>query len=219
VKTHVPMWPVAAGAILIAAVVAYFVLIGPKRAEAGRLNDKVAQLDTELQAAKLAARPKEAATKLKVADLFELAKAMPDRDDMPGIILELNSIAQAAGIEFRAIAPQNQVNGDGYRVLPISLTFQGNYYDLTDFLFRMRNLVSVRDGRLEAAGRFFTLDTLDMHEGEGGFPKIEAKLTVSAYAYDASAKSAATLAAPPPATTTGDTSATTNPSESAAGLP
>jgi type IV pilus assembly protein PilO len=220
VKKQVPLWPVAAGAILIAAVVGYFLLVGPKRAEAGHLDEKVAKANLDLRAAKLAARPKEAATKLKVADLFELAKAMPDRDDMPGIILELNSIAQASGIEFRAIAPQNEVNGDGYRVLPISLTFQGNYYDLTDFLFRMRNLVTVRDGKLEAAGRFFTLDTLDMHEGEGGFPKIEAKLTVSAYVYDTAAKSAATLAAPPPPTTTGDTSATTTtPSESAAGLP
>jgi Tfp pilus assembly protein PilO len=220
VKQQIPMWPVAAGVILIAAVVGYFVLIGPKRGEAADLGEKAAQLDTQLQAAKLAARPKVAASKLKVADLFELTKAMPDRDDMPGIILGLNAIAQASGIEFRAIAPQDQVNGDGYRVLPISLTFQGNYYDLTDFLFRMRNLVTVRDGKLAASGRFFTLDTMDMHEGEGGFPRIEAKLTVSAYVYDANAKSAATLAAPPPvATTTGDPSATTTPSESAAGLP
>jgi hypothetical protein len=70
-------------------------------------------------------------------------------------------------------------------VLPIALKFEGNYYDLTDFLFRLRNLVAVRDGRLAARGRLFTLDQLDFHEGPGGFPQIEAALTVAAYVYGA----------------------------------
>jgi Tfp pilus assembly protein PilO len=216
-KKQVALWPVVAGAIVIAAAVAYFAFISPKRGEAARLDDQIAQLETEVNTAKLATRPKQSATALRVADLFELAKAMPDRDDMPGIILELNSIAEAAGIEFKAIAPQSQTNGQGYRVLPISLTFVGNYYDLTDFLFRMRNLVSVRDGKLHANGRFFTLDTLDMHEGEGGFPQIEAVLAVSAYVYDSSAQSAATPAAPLPTTTGTSTGDTTTTSASAAG--
>ena len=53
----------------------------------------------------------------------------------------------------------------------MTLTFEGNYYDLTDFLFRLRNLVSVRDGVLEANGRLYTLDALDLAEGGDGFPR------------------------------------------------
>ena len=202
-KKQVPMWPVAVVGLLILAAVAYFVLIAPKRGEAGRLADEIAELETKVQTAKLAAEPKEAATQLKVAGLFELAKAMPDKDDMPGIILEINSIAEASGVTFKSIAPQPIVLGQGYRSLPISLSFEGNYYDLTDFLFRMRNLVAVRDGKLAAAGRFFTLDTIDMHDA--GLPRIEAVLVVSAYAYDAAAQAAAPVApvtgTPPPTTT------------------
>jgi Tfp pilus assembly protein PilO len=203
VKKQVPMWPVAVVGLLILAAVAYFVLIGPKRGEAGRLADEIAELETKVQTAKLAAEPKEAATQLKVAGLFELTKAMPDKDDMPGIILEINSIAEASGVTFKSIAPQPIVVGQGYRSLPISLSFEGNYYDLTDFLFRMRNLVAVRDGKLAAAGRFFTLDTIDMHDA--GLPRIEAILVVSAYAYDPAAQAAAPVApvtgTPPPTTT------------------
>jgi Tfp pilus assembly protein PilO len=213
-KRHIPLWPVASLALLIVAVVGYFVLIGPKRAEAGRLGEEIESLETQVQTAKLAAQPKDAAVKLRVADLFELTKAMPDRDDMPGIILELNTIAEAAGIEFKAIAPQNHAAGEAYRSIPIGLTFQGNYYDLTDFLFRLRNLVAVRDGRLDASGRFFTLDAMDMHEGEGGFPLIEAKLTVSAYVYDPNSHSTA-LVAPVPGTTV----ATTTGATTTGGLP
>jgi Tfp pilus assembly protein PilO len=216
VKKQMPLWPVIAGGLVIVALVAYFILIRPKRAEAGRLSDQIAQLETDVQAAKLAARPSEAGTRLKVADLFELAKAMPDRDDMPGIILELGSIADAAGVSFKSIAPQTPVVGEGYRSIPISLKFEGNYYDLVDFLFRLRNLVSVDDGKLSSSGRFFTLDTLDMHEHN--LPEIEAILVVSAYVYDPNARSAiAPLpVAPPP---TGTTTGTTTDAAAAGGLP
>ena len=214
-KKQMPLWPVFAGALLIVTLVAYFVLIRPKRAEAGRLGDQIAKLETDISAAKLASRPTEADSKLKVADLFELAKAMPDRDDMPGIILELNSTAAAAGVRFKAIAPQAPVLQEGYRVIPISLTFEGNYYNLTDFLFRMRNLVSVDEGKLSASGRFFTLDTLDMHEAD--LPQIEAALVVSAYVYDPNAHSTTPVPVPVP-TTTGTTTAPPG-SSAAGGLP
>ena len=208
-KKQVPMWPIAAVALLIIALVGYFVLVRPKRAEAGRLSDKIAQLESEVQVAKLAARPQESETKIKIADLFELSKAMPQRDDQPGIILELNAIAESAGVSFVAIAPQDAVSQESYRVLPISLTFEGNFYDLNDFLFRMRNLVSVRDGKLAAAGRYFTLDTLDMHEGPNKFPQIQAVLVVSAYVYDPQAHSATTVIAPVSANTVSTTGTTT----------
>jgi Tfp pilus assembly protein PilO len=219
VKKQMPLWPVVAGALVIVAVVAYFVLIRPKRAEAGRLADQIAQLETDVQAAKLAAKPKDASTKLQVADLFELAKAMPDRDDMPGIILELNSVAESAGVTFKAIAPQNPVAQERFRSVPISLTFVGNYYDLTDFLFRLRNLVTVDDGRLSSSGRFFTLDTLDLHEA--GLPEIEALLVISAYTYDPNSHSTAPAPVVPPPTTTGTTTGTTTSSDTsaAAGVP
>lgn len=218
-KKQMPLWPVAAVAIVIVAVVGYFLLIRPKRAEAGRLADKIAELETQVRTAKLAARPDEAGEKLRVAPLFELTKAMPGRDDVPGIILELNSIAEATGVRFKAIAPQNPVSQEGYRALPITLTFQGNYYDLTDFLFRVRNLVSVRDGKLAASGRFLTLDTLDMRDA--GLPQIEAILTISAYVYDPNSHSTAPVA-PVSGTTVGTTTAptTTEPLGSAApGVP
>jgi Tfp pilus assembly protein PilO len=215
VKKQMPLWPVFAGVLLIFTLVAYFILIRPKRAEAGRLGEQIAKLETDISAAKLAARPNEADSKLNVADLFELAKAMPDRDDMPGIILELNATAAAAGVKFKAIAPQSTVVQEGYRVIPISLTFEGNYYDLTDFLFRMRNLVSVDEGKLSASGRFFTLDTLDLHEAD--LPQIEALLVVSAYVYDPNAHSTTPVPLPVPPATTGTTTAP--PDSSAGGLP
>ena len=144
---------------------------------------------------------------IQVAEVFEVTKAMPDEDDMPGMLLELNSVASAAGIEFLSIAPQAAAVQTSYTALPINLSFEGNYYDLTDFLFRLRNLVNVRDGELAANGRLYALESLSMSEGPDGFPEIAASLTVTAYYYSTAPPAAAPAAPAAPAGT--DTTATT----------
>ena len=198
VKKQIPIWPVIGLAILIVAAVAYMVVIRPKRAESGRLDEQIAEMQMKVSAAQLASRPQQQATTIKVADVFEVSKAMPDTDDMPGIILDLNSVAEATGIKFLSIQPSAPTPKTGYSAIAITLTFEGNYFDLTDFLFRLRNLVTVRDGHLSSAGRLFTLDTMSMKEGKDGFPSINAGLTVSAYVYGAPDPTAAVV--PPPTT-------------------
>ena len=127
---------------------------------------------------------------------------MPDTTDMSSVILELNAVATASGVEFISIAPQAPVAGEGgFLAVPIKLTFEGSYYDLTDFLFRLRNLVIVRDGELESSGRLFTLDALELHEGSLGFPQVQAAITLSAYR-TRPPRAAVAPGTTPPATTT-----------------
>jgi Tfp pilus assembly protein PilO len=202
-KKQVPIWPVIGLAIVIVAAIAFMVVIRPKRAEAGRLDEQIAEMQMKVSAAQLASRPQQQASAIKVADVFEVTKAMPDTDDMPGIILDLNSVAEATGIKFVSIQPSAATPKTGYTAIGITLTFEGNYFDLTDFLFRLRNLVTVRDGRLSSSGRLFTLDTLSMKESDTGFPNISANLTVSAYVFgvseaDATAVPPVTTPPPPP---------------------
>ena len=199
-KKQIPIWPVIGVAIVIVAAAAFMVVVRPKRAESGRLDEQIAEMQMKVTAAQLASRPQQQATAIKVADVFEVSKAMPDTDDMPGIILDLNSVAEATGIKYVSIQPSAATPKTGYSAIGITLSFEGNYFDLTDFLFRLRNLVTVRDGRLSSSGRLFTLDTLSMKEGKDGFPSINAGLTVSAYVYGAPDPSAAVV--PPPATET-----------------
>jgi Tfp pilus assembly protein PilO len=198
VKRQLPIAPVIGVALVIVAVVAYLVVIRPVRADSGKLDAQIADLETQISAARLAARPS-AGPKIRVADTFELTKAMPDMTDMAGIVLELNAVADATGIRFQKIEPGAAAPKAGYSAIPISLTFEGNYYDLSDFLFRLRNLVTIRDGKLSASGRLFLLKSLDMHQAPTGFPNIDAVITVSAFTYDGADQAASPSAA---ATTT-----------------
>lgn len=181
-KKQVPLTAVLAIALVIVAVVGYFLLVKPKQDRSAQLDEEIAELETKL-AATAPSRPGKPKVEINVADVFRLAKAMPDREDMPGIVLELNSIALSAGVRFASIQPQPAVVKGSYYAVPITVAFDGNYFDLTDFLYRLRNLVSVRDGVLDASGRLYTLDALGMQEGEDGFPEIRATLTLSAYSF------------------------------------
>lgn len=208
-KRQVPVAVIVLPALLVLALVGYFLLIKPKQDAAGKLAGEIATLETQVEVALAAQRqPQTDESAIQVAEVFQVTKAMPDDDDMPGIILELNSVASAAGIEFLSIAPQSAAVQASYTALPINLSFEGNYYDLTDFLFRLRNLVSVRDGELQADGRLYALETLSMSEGPDGFPEIAASLTVTAYYYSTAPPPAAPVA-PPTSTGATDTGAAT----------
>ncbi|HEX2044316.1 MAG TPA: type 4a pilus biogenesis protein PilO [Gaiellaceae bacterium] len=214
-KREIPLAAMIAPALLILAAVGYFLLVKPKQDRGGRLDEEIAQLQTQVDSA--FARKQQPApareVKIRVADVFRLTKAIPDSDEMPEIMLELNGTAAAAGVTFVKIQPNPGEPGSGYTRVPINLTFEGNYFDLTDFLFRLRNLVFVRDGELNAKGRLFTLDSLDLHEGGDSFPQIEAVLTVSAYVYTPGATAEGTPAA---GSTTTTTTTTTAPSDGTA---
>ncbi len=182
-KKQVPLTGVFALALAIVLAVGYLALIRPKQAEASELSEEIATLESQVAVAVRPKAPEQPEVRINVADVFRLAKAMPDRDDIAAIMLELNALSLSTGVEFRAIQPQQVVAKGEYHTLPVMLTFEGNYYDLTNFLYRLRNLVRVRDGVLDASGRLYTLDALEMHESQGGFPRIEAVITVSAYTF------------------------------------
>jgi type IV pilus assembly protein PilO len=211
VKKQIALTPVLALALLLVAAVGWFALVSPKQARGSELDDQIAELETKLTLVSRPTAPEEPPkVEIDVADLFKLAKAMPDRDDMPGILLELNSTALSTGVEFLSIQPGVPASRGDYYAMPITLTYAGNYYDLADFLFRLRNLVTVRDGVLDAGGRLYTLDAIEFKEGKKGFPHVEAVLTISAYSFGPSPEAAAAgEAGATTATTTTQTGTTT----------
>jgi hypothetical protein len=153
-----------------------------------------------------------AAPKIEVADVYRLAKAMPDRTDMPDLVLELSQLARDTGIRFDSISPQPITPLGSYQVLPISVTFNGNFYNLADFLYRVRSLVSVHGGRLDATGRLFAVDTLTFSESQLKFPQISATLVIDAFVYGTGAPAPAVVPTTPASTTT---ATTTTPTEAA----
>jgi Tfp pilus assembly protein PilO len=204
--------PVAMSAIigvglLVVLALGMFVLVLPQKHTAEKLATDIAATETQIVQARALAEQKPAQP-IRIADLFKLVKAMPDTPDMTGIMLQLNQTASDSGIEFETIAPGAAEMATGYQKIPIAVSFNGNYYALTDFLFRLRALVSVRGGALGATGRLFSVQTIAFSAGPGGFPAITAALTINSYVYGT-----VVAGTPPaaPATTTAPTDTTATP--------
>jgi len=201
---------IAVAAVLVLALVGYFAMVKPQKGTAAGLSTQVAATDKQIADARALLAKSKDAQKVRVADLFRLTKAMPDQPDEAGIVLELTNVARESGIEFDSISPQGSTALSGYQVVPIDVVFEGNFFQLTDFLFRLRGLVDVRRGALAADGRLFTVDSVEFSEGELKFPEVKATLTVDAYIYGTGATvSAPPQTAAPATTTTGTTTAGT----------
>lgn len=185
-------------ALLVVAAGGYFLLVAPKKSEASRLDAEIATATADLLAARAASMAPDDAQPIAVADIFRLAKAMPSAPDMPGILLELARISEETGIRFTSISPQPSTTVGTYQVMPISVIFEGSFYALSDLLFRLRTLVSVRRGELHATGRLFAVQSVDFSESENGFPNLSASLTLNAYVYGTNAPASDV---PPPAET------------------
>jgi type IV pilus assembly protein PilO len=203
------------GAVLVVGFAGWFLLVRPQGAKLNDLKRQTADVQLKIDAYNQQVAAARSAPKIEVADVYRLAKAMPDRTDMPDLVLELSQLARDTGIRFDSISPQTAVALGSYQVLPISVTFNGNFYNLADFLYRLRSLVTVHAGRLDATGRLFAVDTLTFNESPLKFPQIQASLVIDAFVYGAGAP------APPPLPTTTETptstttTTTTTPTEAA----
>jgi type II secretory pathway pseudopilin PulG len=203
--------PVIIALIVIGFVVAglggWFMLVSPQRSKAAELDTQIADANNAISAARALTLEAKKGAEIRVADLFRLTKAMPDQTDMPGILLQLNQVAEDSGISFEQITPSTTAMPvSGYLAIPITVEFQGNFYDLSDFLYRLRNLVDVRRGALDATGRLFAIDSIEFAEAPPppGFPEIRAHLVIDAFVFGTG--TAPTVPGPTP--TTGATGAT-----------
>ena len=195
---------VVVGLVILAyAAAGYFFVVSPKKSEATRLTEEIATTQVELTEALAATAAQDDTQPIAVADIFRLSTAMPSAPDMPGILLELSRIADETGIRFKSITPQSGLPVGAYQVVPIDVAFDGTFYALSDFLFRLRTLVTVRRGELHAAGRLFSVASVDFSEADKGFPLLAANLKLNAYVYGSDTTG---TAVPPtaetPATTT-----------------
>ncbi len=171
------------GAALVAALVAgWFVVVAPKRSEASRLNAEIDAIHAQIAEAQGGGSEPQVQP-IRVADLFKLSRAMPDRADMPNVLLQLSEISAETGVSFQSITPHDPVSLGSYQQVGIDLVFEGHFYDLSDFLYRLRNLVGVHQGVLDATGRLFSVDSVSFDEGALQFPQVKATLTVSAYVF------------------------------------
>jgi Tfp pilus assembly protein PilO len=185
--------------VLVLAILAggYFMLISPKRAKAASIETQVAATQSQIALARVAAmHPKSHAG---VPELFRLNKAMPDRLDTAGAILDLVAVGHATGVSVDGIAPLGLTPATGgYQSASMTATVSGRYNQLTNFVAGLERLVGVKGGKItNVSGRLFGIDSIQFSEGDAHFPQIKATIKLETYVFAPAGSAPAT-----PTTTT-----------------
>ena len=176
---------IAAGVVLVYALALWFLLVSPKRAEATTLAEDVIAAELQLAQARVKSnRPQAAGT--RVSDVLRLAKAMPSSADQPGLVLELDRLARSTGVKLGSITPREPVlSAGGPTAIPVVVTAEGSYRQITQFVKRARDLVRVSGGEVRATGRLFTVQAVELTESNAKrFPFLDATITLNAFVYD-----------------------------------
>ncbi len=152
--------------IFVVAVLAYLFLIGPLLE---RLSDRAEEREAKVaQLAQLQAevedleRVQENAGQLE-RQLLDLNRRIPAEPEIPTLLVQIEEIAGASGVTQLLAEPGTPgppAGGGPYSIVPITMTFEGTYEDLQDFLLRSDELA-----RLVAVNNV-SYEPIEPEEGE-----------------------------------------------------
>lgn len=95
-----------------------------------------------------------------------------------------SSVTPASATEVAAsLLPLGAAVGPaGLAVMPYTLTFDGDFFEIADFIKGIDSLVKTTNGQVSVDGRLITLDGFSLAASpKGGFPSLEAKFAVTTY--------------------------------------
>lgn len=213
-------------AVLALAVVVggFWVLaLSPKREEASKLDTQVEQVKGSLaqhQAEIAAAEEARQDFPAEYQRLVVLGKAVPGDDDTASLLVQVNHIADHAGVRFSNLALSSEGAGEaaeaveappppaeasgapvsatevaaatmplgatvglaGLAVMPYTLTFSGNFFQVADFIKGLDSMVKTQNEKVTVDGRLLTVNGFSLQAApKAEFPTLEATFSITTY--------------------------------------
>lgn len=190
---------------LLLGLLGYVALVAPQKSRAHSLDVQLTVAQIALVAAHQ--EPSKPAP-VRASDIFRLTKAMPDSNDMPGILRHLSRLARASAVSLDTVRPSPQIPlTQGYAALPVAVSVSGKFAAVSKFLELLRRQAAVTKGRLLVDGRLFVANQIALTSTDG--TSVSATLNLDAFVYGGAPPSAP--AGPPGAAGTTTTGTTTTP--------
>lgn len=193
------------GINLLLVLIGWFAIIGPQRSAAATAAANAQLAQSQLDALRPGGSGGQVSQpKVQTSCIYKLDTALPSRADETNLLFELQRVAAASGVKVLGVSPQPaQAMTGGYTVLPVSLSLDGSYFAVTQFLHSLRTLVPAGGNCPVATGPLFAVTSVSFSgtEPNGNIP---ATAGIEAFYYGVTA--GATAPVDPTAT---DTTTTT----------
>lgn len=164
---------VATISLVLIAGLFYFVLIHPKLTQLNEISEQQQLEEKKFNEATISFRglkkvKKETATVEK--KLEELEIMLPEKEDIPSVIIDVQDIAGESSIDFISIKPLTNIGRGVYTEIPLELTMKGRFFDLLDFLYH-----------IEKSKRKFVVSEININPSEDDLPSISAVINTSTF--------------------------------------
>ena len=72
---------------------------------------------------------------------FNIAmQALPDKRELPSLLTGISNAGSNAGLAFHLFKPDNEINKEFYKEIPVSIKVVGRYHQITDFFYQITRL-------------------------------------------------------------------------------
>lgn len=157
-----------------AALVLFLFIMFLLRPQFGRLGELAKQQEDErlkLEQAKLnlkrleSLRVEAAQTETK---LIKLSRRIPEEPEVPSLLIELQDVANAAGLDFNSVTLDQPADKSGYAEIPLTIQTNGSFYAVVDYLYRLEHL-----------SREIVVSSVKVNTGS--YPKLTVDLSAKAF--------------------------------------
>ena len=200
---------IAIALIAVVSLAVVFLGILPLFQKAATVQAEIGTEQSNLSAAEALLARRESAKMQSAAnevELMRIANQIPDSPQLPSVIIELQDVANLAGVDFQSLAPgepgpailEDGTTSSEYSVVPMVLLIRGDWAELIDYLRRIDALergVRITELSFVYVGAEIEDDVVITSA------YVEANVTLEVYTM-AAAPAAADAAAPSTATTT-----------------
>lgn len=69
-----------------------------------------------------------------------LARRLPEEAELSSLVVELQKIANSAGLDFDNVEVDDMIKMQGYAEIPFTIQVKGTFYSLIDYLYRLEKM-------------------------------------------------------------------------------
>jgi Tfp pilus assembly protein PilO len=167
-------------------VLGVLLVVKPQREKVKSLHAQIDQAQIEILSTRAA---QNGTSNVGATQIFQLSRAMPFTDDMPGILLTLSRTAAATSTALVSVRPSTRMTlPDGSSAVPVQIVLDGSYAHVERFLEQLRSAVRLVRGKVRTDGRLFTVDQVQLTSSPGSAtgtgPQSEVSATLNLVAFD-----------------------------------
>ena len=160
----------------------YWFVVKPAKADLGTQKDTLSAVQNETNDLRDTLDRMSATGKgesQRTAERLRLSKALPETTETPGVVVQLQRLADRANVELTSIKTNTYSDYGSIRGTEFEIRVTGRFFDVDDFLYRLHRQVALDEkDRPIIGGRLFATTSVDLTlqqntegNGPGGAPE------------------------------------------------